>query len=53
MEEDKSECAIEKQKDAKNEVTYDVLNYFNLLSSLEKMCKVGIFFIAVISFLTG
>ena len=28
-EEDKSECAITKQKDAKNEVTYDVPNYFN------------------------
>ena len=28
-EEEKSECAIKKQKDAKNEVTYDMLNYFN------------------------
>ena len=28
-EEDKSECAIKKQKDANNEVTYDVTNYFN------------------------
>ena len=28
-EEDKSECAINKQKDANNEVTYDVPNYFN------------------------
>ena len=28
-EEDKSECDIKKQKDANNEVTYDVPNYFN------------------------
>ena len=28
-EEDKSECAIKKKKDANNEVTYDVTNYFN------------------------
>ena len=28
-EEDKSEYAIKKQKDTKNEVTYDVPNYFN------------------------
>ena len=28
-EEDKAECGINKQKDAKNEVTYDVPNYFN------------------------
>ena len=28
-EEDKSECAIKKQKDANNEVTYDVTKYFN------------------------
>ena len=28
-EEEKSECAIRKQKDAKNEVTCDVPNYFN------------------------
>ena len=28
-EEDKSECNIKKQKDANNEVTYDVPKYFN------------------------
>ena len=28
--EDKSECANEKQKDAKNEVACDVTNYFNI-----------------------
>ena len=34
-EEDKSECAITKQKDANNEVTYDVLNYFNTFDIFE------------------
>ena len=31
MEENKSECIINKQKDVNNEVTYDVPNYFNIL----------------------
>ena len=35
MEEDKSECAIKKQKDANNEVTYDVTNYFNVSNVFE------------------
>ena len=30
MKEDESECANEKQKDAKNEVAYDVTNYLNV-----------------------
>ena len=34
-EEDKSECAIKKQKGANNEVTYDVPNYFNAFDVLE------------------
>ena len=29
MEEDKSECVINKQKDAKNEVTYEVTSYLS------------------------
>ena len=32
MEEHKSECVINKQKDAKNEVTYDVPRYFNAIN---------------------
>ena len=35
MKEDKSECTITKQKDAKNEVTYDVPNYFNAFNVFE------------------
>ena len=31
-EEDKSECTITEQKDAKSEVTYDVPNYFNVFN---------------------
>ena len=34
-EEDKPECAIRKQKDAKNEVTYDLPSYFNASKILE------------------
>ena len=34
-EEDKSECAIKKQKDANNEVTYDVTKYFNAFNVFE------------------
>ena len=33
--EDKSECAIRKQKDANNAVTYDVPNYFNAFNVFE------------------
>ena len=33
--EDKSECANEKQKDAKNEVAYDVTNYLNVSKVFE------------------
>ena len=35
MEEDKSECAIKKQKDVNNEVTYAVTNYVNAFNVLE------------------
>ena len=35
MEEDKSEWNITKQKDTKNEVTYDVPNYFNAFNIFE------------------
>ena len=35
MEEEKSECAIKKQKDANNEVTYNVTNYFNVYNVFE------------------
>ena len=35
-EEDRSECAIMKQKYAKNEVTYDVPNYFNAFNIFER-----------------
>ena len=34
-EEDKSEFAIKKQKDANNEVTYDVTDYFNAFNVFE------------------
>ena len=34
-EEGKLECTITKQKNAKNEVTYDVLNYFNAFNIFE------------------
>ena len=34
-EEDKSECAIKKQEDTKNEVIYDVPNYFNSFNIFE------------------
>ena len=33
--EDESECANEKQKDAKNEVAYDVTNYLNVSNVFE------------------
>ena len=36
-EEDKSECAIKKQTDAKKEVTYDVLRYFNVFECGRKL----------------
>ena len=35
MKEDKSECTIKKQKDAKNEVACDVTNYFNVSNVFE------------------
>ena len=34
-EEDKSECTITEDKEAKNKVTYDVPNYFNVFNILE------------------
>ena len=34
-EEDKPECTNTKQKDAENEVTYDVPNYFNIFNVFE------------------
>ena len=40
MEEDKSECSIKKQKDAKNEITYDVPNYFNPFNVFECVIKI-------------
>ena len=33
--EDKSECASKKQKDTKNEITYDVKKYFNSFNLFE------------------
>ena len=33
--EDEPECANEKQKDAKNEVAYDVTNYLNVYNVFE------------------
>ena len=34
-EEEKSECTVKKQKYTKNEVTYDVPNYFNTFNVFE------------------
>ena len=39
-EEYKSECVINKQTDAKNEVTYDVPSYFKVLECGRKLLKI-------------
>ena len=39
-EEDKSECAIKKQKGAKKEVKYDVPSYFNVLKCGRKLLDI-------------
>ena len=39
-EEEKSECTIMEQKDANNEITYDVPNYFNVFSVFKHRRKI-------------